>query len=584
MDDFSFDDSNWGSDILGSSTTVDPGMSAWDNPGSVIDSPSWNMGNFAFGDQNQFGATGAEAGGSSIESLLSGLGGIIGSPLTKGLLGVGSGIVGAGQAKNLQDLAKQAFAKSDPFGPQRAQYQQQLSALMANPSSIFQDAGFKASMDQGLQGVSRTMAAQGYLGSGNEAIELEKYGQSMSTDYMNQRIAQLSQLSGSGISPNFGPGLSGYAQGMDTLSGSLGSAAFGLNQAFGGPSAASSARPGGFNAASGEAAGYLGIGNSAASLYKGFGGTVDSSVTNAMGGAADVLGFYQGIEKGGVTGYGQAAGDALKLSGMAFGDSALSTLGGEIAAPLTAYNTVKNWQSGATGQDALGGFSTGASIGSLIMPGVGTLVGGAIGAGVGALSSAFGSGKKDPESGSWTGYADAFKKDPSIALQVQNPYLELAGLFDSRKGQITGQVPFYQKYGRMGEQKFTNDMIGQIQSAISSGKVKQGDDPAKVYQSVVQPWINSMGAWDDPNKQAQQGLLYQMVNQYMSGTAGQSWKAVGGDRPFQNATPNWGGVQPASSGAANSMQFPLARQLSTYAAPGKMSIGPSSQQLGALVH
>jgi hypothetical protein len=201
---------------------------------------------------------------------------------------------------------------------------------------------------------------------------------------------------------------------------------------------------------------------------------------------------------------------------------------------LSIYNEAENWKSGATGQDALGGAESGATIGTAIMPGIGTAIGAVGGALVGALSSAFGPGKVDPENANFNQYTEAFNKAPpqqqaQVAAGMQNPYLPLAGYFDLRSDQVKGQNPIYSTYGRMGEQKFTDDLIGKVDSAKSMGMT----DPTQVYNNVIQPWINSMGTWNDSNKNAMIGLIQNMTGQVLAGTYKQNFKATGGDNPFQ---------------------------------------------------
>ena len=207
---------------------------------------------------------------------------------------------------------------------------------------------------------------------------------------------------------------------------------------------------------------------------------------------------------------------------------------GAVAVPLSIYSEIGNWQSGNTGMDALGGAESGAAVGTAIMPGIGTAIGAIGGALAGALSSAFGPGKVDPENANFEQYTQAFNKTPAaqqaqVAAGVQNPYLPLAGYFDLRSGQLKGQNPIYSTYGRMGEQKFTNDLIGKIQSAQAQGIT----DPTKVYNSVVQPWINSMGAWNDSNKNAMTGLIQNMTGQILAGTYKQNFKSIGGDQVWK---------------------------------------------------
>lgn len=202
---------------------------------------------------------------------------------------------------------------------------------------------------------------------------------------------------------------------------------------------------------------------------------------------------------------------------------------------MAAYDFYKNGTaSGRTGSDAATGAMDGATIGTVIMPGIGTVVGGIIGGAAGAIASAFGPGATDPENANFANYATAFNKAPpaqqaQVAQSVQNPYLPLAGYFDLRSSQMKGSNPIYQTYGRMGEQKFTNDLISKVQDAKTHGI----SDPNQMWSSVVQPWISSMGTWQDVNKNAMVGLLQNMTGQVMSGTYKQNFKAIGGENPFK---------------------------------------------------
>jgi hypothetical protein len=287
---------------------------------------------------------------------------------------------------------------------------------------------------------------------------------------------------------------------------------------------------------SGSPLGTAGALTQATSLYGKLAGNATASQFGGIGGSA--LGLINGIQQGGVAGYSTAGIDAAKLgiqTGLIQNSPALQGALGIAGAGLSTYNFIKNYQSGATGADALNGAQAGASIGSMIVPGIGTVVGGLIGGAAGALSSAFGPGKKDPETYSWDGYLNAVSSNPQAAGQVSNPYLFLAGLFDE-KGKST--VPMVAQYGRMGEQKFTNDFMTQIQTAIRNGTVSAKSDPAFVYNKVVAPWVNSMNGgqgWGKVGKEytaAAQGLLKQMTTQFMNGSYSYNWKAVGGDTPF----------------------------------------------------
>jgi hypothetical protein len=152
----------------------------------------------------------------------------------------------------------------------------------------------------------------------------------------------------------------------------------------------------------------------------------------------------------------------------------------------------------------------------------------------------------DPENQNFEGYTHAYNKAlqqggqgaaDKVAASDTNPYLALAGYMDLRKEQMKGSNPIYDTYGRMGEQKFTNDLVSQLSAAQKSGQIKPGESTAQAYTDVVSPWVNKMGNWQDSNKQAMQGVLEQMTAQDLSGQAGNDWKAIGGDSPFASLSP-----------------------------------------------
>lgn len=136
-----------------------------------------------------------------------------------GIGGIGSGILGLLGAGNLMKMGKGA----DPFGPYREQYAQQLSQLEAHPELLAKTPGYEA----GIQAVQRGMAAQGYLGSGNEATALLKYG----GDIYSQQVQQLSKLAGADISPSTSADI--YKSGLDVASSSLGSLGYGATMLSG---------------------------------------------------------------------------------------------------------------------------------------------------------------------------------------------------------------------------------------------------------------------------------------------------------------------------------------------------------------
>jgi hypothetical protein len=298
-------------------------------------------------------------------------------------------------------------------------------------------------------------------------------------------------------------------------------------------------------------------------------GSNSSAVNMGAGDAGNALAVYQGLQAGGVGGYGGAAVNAADLgvkgavqAGLVSGSAAAPYIQGlgYAAIPLDVYNEVNNWKSGASTSDALAGASTGAAIGSVV-PGLGTAIGGVIGGAVGALSSLAGPGEKDPETSDVQNVINATssnQNNPAVAASASDPYLELAGLMDDR----SSTLPEYQQYGRMGEQQFTDAMTQQINQAAAANP-QLAADPNAMYSQVIAPWVSSMnknGSTVGATYTAtNNGLIDDMVNQYMQGDAAQDWKAVGGDSPFQNiysgspytnADPQVANVAPASQKGA----------------------------------
>lgn len=293
----------------------------------------------------------------------------------------------------------------------------------------------------------------------------------------------------------------------------------------------------------GGVGGYGSAGVNAGGLANKLGllGDPTSGLNQGVGDLGNALGIYQGVQQGGVGGYGGAGVNAGQLATKAglFGGTqgVLGQALGYAAIPLDLYNEAKNWQSGSTGSDALGGASTGAAIGSVV-PGIGTAIGAGAGALVGALSSLLGPGKTDPETQMAKGLIDAVGAHPdqasAITSSVQNPYLQLAGLFDEK----SSTLPMYQQYGRMGEQKFTDDLAGKLQAAQASGVIKPGEDPTQAYNDVIAPWVNSMGSGyknvGQTYADTTQGLLEDMTQQYLGGQADKDWTSIGGQNTFSN--------------------------------------------------
>jgi hypothetical protein len=124
-------------------------------------------------------------------------------------------------------------------------------------------------------------------------------------------------------------------------------------------------------------------------------------------------------------------------------------------------------------------------------------------------------------------------------INIANKYLVLAGLFDLSASQIKGNIPFYKKYGRMGEAQFVTDMCNVVQAAANAGAITDSDTPQTVYAKIVLPWINQMGfgSFSDSNAEMIGYILMGMIAEYCGGVYASRWYARGGDMPFGSLHP-----------------------------------------------
>lgn len=111
------------------------------------------------------------------------------------IIAAGIGVAGSSaEGKKNRSAAANAAAASNPFSQYRDEYAQQLQHLMFHPQMAMKNNPVYKSM---LQGAQRTMAAQGYTGSGNAlAAAASAGGQAYQQDFNN-----LALLSGAGIQP-----------------------------------------------------------------------------------------------------------------------------------------------------------------------------------------------------------------------------------------------------------------------------------------------------------------------------------------------------------------------------------------------
>lgn len=111
-------------------------------------------------------------------------------------------------------------------------YDDQLHALIADPSRIYSDPGYLEAQRQGIQAIERSGTLQGFTGSGNAAIALQKFGQSFATDYLRQQQSLLASMAGGQFNPAsaMSAGVNADAQAFQQLGSSLAS----LGYTFGG--------------------------------------------------------------------------------------------------------------------------------------------------------------------------------------------------------------------------------------------------------------------------------------------------------------------------------------------------------------
>jgi len=93
-------------------------------------------------------------------------------------------------------------------------FQNKLTELLTNPSSVTGTPGYQFALQQGTQAIDRSAAAKGMLNSGNVLQELQKYGSGLaSQEYGNQANLLSNALRGA---EQFGLS-SGYYQKPQTL-------------------------------------------------------------------------------------------------------------------------------------------------------------------------------------------------------------------------------------------------------------------------------------------------------------------------------------------------------------------------------
>jgi hypothetical protein len=187
----------------------------------------------------------------------------------------------------------------------------------------------------------------------------------------------------------------------------------------------------------------------------------------------------------------------------------------------------------------------------------------------------------DPENVGWDQYAGAYQQQGAQGVAGASPqqnFQMISGIFDAR----SSNIPFYQRYGRMGENQFTTDMMNQVNAALKSGKISGTDSAQSIYQKVVEPWINSMSpnGWQDtatqkgaPEKAAIGNLLTNFIGQWQSGQINSSTQLGIGGQTLAGGVPAFGG------GASMSPQ-----QVRTYQSYGASQVQSILSNLPPAIH
>jgi len=170
--------------------------------------------------------------------------------VTAAAIGAGTAIYGSQQAKkqqkDAQKFGKEQMEGLDPFAEYRPEAAARLNALSKDPSSIKDSATYKAR----LMAAERTMAAQGYTGSGNALVAAADAGASA----YQQEFDNLAMMSGAA------QGQAARASGYGTAAGAMG------------------------NANDNRLSSIEGIGNNLTNLASMFGGGAKTGTTGSGGG------------------------------------------------------------------------------------------------------------------------------------------------------------------------------------------------------------------------------------------------------------------------------------------------------------
>lgn len=212
------------------------------------------------------------------------------------------------------------------------------------------------------------------------------------------------------------------------------------------------------------------------------------------------------------------------------------------------------------------------------------VIGTAIGLIVGLVASGVFNHRVDPEVGNFNNAVALYNQQGANGiLNIADKYLVLAGLFDLEPGQIKGNIPIYKKYGRMGEERFVNDMVRLVYNAAQSGQIGPSDTVDTVWSRIVLPWINGFGygAMSDSNGDMINTVLLGLIAEYVTGLYKTRWFARGGDFPASfSALPPFSIPPSANAGMAPAGTPVPVNQLPTQALPTNSTPLPPPPPVG----
>lgn len=127
--------------------------------------------------------------------------------ITAAVIGLGTAVYMSSEAKDQQEdqqkFIQEQMEGADPYAQYRPDAAARLNALSLDPSSVQNSASYKAR----LQAAARTVASQGYTGSGNALVAAAEAGASA----YQQEFDNLAMLSGAAVGVQSAAGISGSA-------------------------------------------------------------------------------------------------------------------------------------------------------------------------------------------------------------------------------------------------------------------------------------------------------------------------------------------------------------------------------------